>query len=1625
MPGVPVVPGPYTVHVPLPQGARWYRRHVGYLYLAWTLSTSAWYLAILDPSATNDHWWPSFATRTTQTFLGDVFNAQLRLGQTGAFSLCSDRFSMAKSYAAPATFMDVDPASPRRILQSTTSSMETAIAVMRTNTLDINIRMFAQYCWADLDRRYELSTSAGRASRCQQQYRDNAGVYLEAMLRNVDAALLTTDDFAMPLQVAVFRGIAAASSAGKAWVAAVMTHTWLSVADEVAHWRGCNLSYWRTQVTNYYQQGLQSSIVIVNALGHEQRVTIAQISFVQRPLSQWTFASGYNGFWNDLWQCEYKNCSLVRGIPPILDDWESINYGTSDNASVLISLVHNHIGSFGNLDLTLVQIPAALATLFFAVQAMQSQLRLPEVAKISVGAVPPSWRLWNATYFGGNPMCIGTSGQTFVQPPIGFYDACATESEDVYALDTAATFFAIVAMSLDKSQVADVCSLCSDGTGACTTLLTTTLTAVPDGTALAQMASSAVANLSLSMLQFASVNDTPVFLEEALFPAAFTPWTFFSWTILYDWLQGRREVYQLEGNVRSFTLPTRRHDYLALPANPLEMPQKVCLYIWYMVFYITLLLGAVIVCILVCRDRRSRASSYDLFFYNRVVGSIWIGRPLLLLRGCSALALLSTSPVVLSESGGMTKFIFEPRSLPNIMIIASEATWVSYVLVDFLLPLTGRFAKLYAPYSSSFAWSILVLWEVASPYEAIAIVGHDCDIVELGHQARCTGGTVAIGSWTHFLGGSLVTVICVLLPIAIGWVAKGRVRLATNHALVPAAADVFLSHARSFSSRLDSTTAIMTGIIPLRRKLFDIKIWLVLDRPQLANMLPQTITNPMTTTTSSRLVNPTRPNYALILRAIAGVIYTFIYVSETAMANDFIWASFGSSSHQTFLANWFSRQLQITSAAASVDVTKRAFADDSNAYNESSTTVQATVLYASMIQDEANSLANVIAERGSIADEVLYWERHSISHYVGQWQTYKTLGAIQTYSIQNAVGVQYPLMLRYSNSSLHPATQTSFKMQLPLASYFWHVTSNASLIVGRSLLRQSPHFAFANISIVSLLITNETLTAPLDPNLALVQNQIGPFGANLLLRVTCPPVLRQWYEHTHAHLMALASANETTALAFRAIGTPIALSVIPIAWMSEGLFTGGSVLCPSEKPRSVTVSSFGPSGPCALGAMEELDISNIKALMALIAVETPTINASAICVRQQGSPAACTDMLSNAAGFLRMFVAAPDSALVDLSSAAQRHVTETVSLKLVQFTDSGRFLQTPVFADEGFRVFAWSQLIDWVLGLREVVTFLGEEGSVTTISTLVHAVVSPVNPLEVPVNVALYCRYVLLYITSVLIIVAVLALAYLASNKGFLEGANLFALNRVLGLVWIGRPLLLLRGATALCLLATASVHLTQISGLYYLVAVPQAWYSTVMAAGETGWLVFILNDAFSVVTRQYTAVYATQSNLLVWAATAIWTLLSPVAYTVSIQNRCAVVALDAQLVCHAGVFAIGSTRRLLSLLGLICALLLIWFVVQRLRFPHLAPLAKRSYLLYATARYHFATDEWTHKQIYYIDQTSAVLTGLVSLRCGRVIYVLDIKSWRVFAIDATSELAEVAANPSLAHLRDAIPLKH
>ncbi|KAG9398813.1 hypothetical protein AC1031_014130 [Aphanomyces cochlioides] len=106
--------------------------------------------------------------------------------------------------------------------------------------------------------------------------------------------------------------------------------------------------------------------------------------------------------------------------------------------------------------------------------------------------------------------------------------------------------------------------------------------------------------------------------------------------------------------------------------------------------------------------------------------------------------------------------------------------------------------------------------------------------------------------------------------------------------------------------------------------------------------------------------------------------------------------------------------------------------------------------------------------------------------------------------------------------------------------------------------------------------------------------------------------------------------------------------------------------------------------------------------------------------------------------------------------------------------------------------------MDWAVANLEVISF-HDKNSLNVLTSPLYDVASLVNPLEIPVNVAFYIRYACLYVTTIIICVAVLASIYLFMNKGYVEGLNLFELNRVAGIVWIGRTFLFIRSMAAIC----------------------------------------------------------------------------------------------------------------------------------------------------------------------------------------------------------------------------------
>ncbi|OQR92404.1 hypothetical protein ACHHYP_03752 [Achlya hypogyna] len=1747
----------------------------GYLYMVFTMGCSVWYINVLKPHVGNDYWWAAFNTSGAQTFLSDWSNRQLLLNQTGTRSLVDASVVMAKDYSAPATYIDVSLAAPRTVLQGKLA-FEDVVPALRHNSLHWNTRLLVLYCWVDFARVFEVALTAGQQARCDRLYTANAARYLEPVLRNTDATDALQGPMAPPFQSAIFDAVSA-TTYGQEWLAVTLSGRWLTELNEAAFWRAHNTSVWQSSISNYYQQGLEESIVVVNALGLQQTIRIAQVPLAFRGLSLWTMVNAYIGMWNFVWSTldGATPLSLVRSAPNNIDAMNqtaNFFYIAKATAPPVTAAVVNTIGPLGDMDITLVPIPAPLAayasalraTLYDTISADASAFTalydsVPAVAQVY--PTPEAWNLPGARFVSGNIMCVSaTTTTSFAQESFGFYDACGRETPLTVALEREHAVLAALAAAPPSATA--VCALSStDSHAACMQTLTPALMAA---TALASPAgrASAVAStapLNVSLLQVIS---PATLVSQALLPATpNTAWEFFGWIMLFEWLEGLREVYAFVSDDRTVVVMSRRASPTPVSANPLELPASACQYVWAITLYVTLVINVVMVLMVLVGLRAPfQVCGYDLFKCNRVVGCTWIGRPFLFVRGVTALALFATARVDFVARGGLSRLVAEPRSLLQTMLVAGEGTWITYVVSDFFLPFTAEGANYSAPVSSFLAWLAMVLLESFAPYEATVTLDRRCTVQMVGLQASCASGRVDIGSLPRllFLLG-LNTAIVVGSLVVVGAYQHCVARLLAEprrrktHLLIPAASEGYLVHTHARHWYMDQVICVMSGMLPVSAgAVLDIKLWLIF-RIQSVYTAQSTA---KTTGIGSRAVmapvdpvtaSPPVPAYKASMRLKAGLgllymavsvftSYSFLYLSQFAMGNDFWWAYFNATGTQTYLTNWFTTNLQLLTPVADTarSLDDAAYFDASNLYNSSKTVAHVPVLYANMIQDEINALANVVAglramdgcllpwiatsycfvdwgqtwslaptaalevscrrqkpnaavylasalrnaawpsltkcwgsalqvgvfatlattrtgqqwiteleatvaAPPTVAAEVALWISTGLTTYTTQWQNYKALGVIETFGIHSAFGLEYALTLKSSNATLRLGTQTSYKMFTPLAFALELVRNNRSSLAGASLVRGSPSFGFANMTPAAVMAQNGTLPSPLGVGLALFESVVGPFGEVALRRVPCPASVKQWYEATWATLMVLITTNATTLETF-ATTLQSPNQYTPTAWPQATGYYGGNLLCNTQSSASTTsLTYFTIEGSCMPNMNDLLGVNAVAALQATLALGLSS--ASVVAIEAIGELAVdagkTAALLTAATAFLEAFLPQDNrTSLLALAATAQYAVATTHNVSYAQYvtfndtvngtaTTGPMVLVTTNFFPSGpLEYFSWLYLAEWVQGIREVVTFEGTVGTLTTISGRNAVATAPVNGMEIPVNVAVYFQRVVQYITVVLAFVAILTCLYILSSRGYIEAANLLVVNRVAGLVWIGRPLLFLRSMTAICLLSTAGLQLVQLDGYFRFQAVQTPWYTTITASGELTWLAFILNDAFSLVTLQYTPGYSSKSTLMVWAASAVWSFASPVVHTVHLARRCDVAAVDFQAICTAGYVAIGSVDRFLALNALTCGLVLMLYVLERLRHRHLPPAEDSSFFLYAAANYQFKKARWQHHGTYCIDKASAAINGLVSFEYDDRITLLDIKMWRRHTVSIARERREARNDPNLRHLLYAIPMK-
>ncbi|OQR88251.1 hypothetical protein ACHHYP_07018 [Achlya hypogyna] len=679
----------------------------------------------------------------------------------------------------------------------------------------------------------------------------------------------------------------------------------------------------------------------------------------------------------------------------------------------------------------------------------------------------------------------------------------------------------------------------------------------------------------------------------------------------------------------------------------------------------------------------------------------------------------------------------------------------------------------------------------------------------------------------------------------------------------------------------------------------------------------------------------------------------------------------------------------------------------------------------------------------SVADEVAHWRAMAIHTFVLQWQNFKTTGFTDSFYIENALGLQYPLLLSETSGSMHLRQQTSLRLYWTRA-----VASNSTRIGGASLVRDSAFYAFANATPEVLLFDNMTLVQPLNAGLTVFRQSIGPFGSVDTEYVPVPLALRQFYAAYTGALSTLLVTNADATDAYAALPPRTVIMEIPRVFTEapELVTLGGNLVCGDDCPPYQAGwgldSLFGTSNLCHAFFVEQLQPTPSTLLFSLLGFHANhvAVNSSAeshsmlpvivdstivqaICTMDAHATSSCADEYATTIDFLTLF-GSTLAALAPMAVEAEV-ATGQINVSLVQYIQNSSSMTPPyLFAipilaagDVGWPFFGWCFLAEWVTGLREVVTFAGDAGSITAMSAPTSARALTPTPGAISTSFSLVCLYGVLYVTVVLIGVASVVVVTAVVQAGRVEGLNLFFVNRIVGLVWIGRPLLLVRSLSALCLLNTSSLSLVQVHGyVTRFVSPPLVWYQTILAGAELTWGVYIANDLLSCLTQQYTALYASKSSNLTWLIAIVWTYGWPQYHHARVARVCSAINMDAALVCTSGYVQIGDWTRVCVAFAIGAVAIMVCYTAEVVRHPHVPPMEIPTLLLNAQSYYLLSLTEWSWEGDYFLDKMSAIIAGVLAVQYKNSILVLDIKTWRAFPLPTVPSRAPL-------RLRRAVPL--
>ncbi|KAF0695269.1 Aste57867_13911 [Aphanomyces stellatus] len=735
---------------------------------------------------------------------------------------------------------------------------------------------------------------------------------------------------------------------------------------------------------------------------------------------------------------------------------------------------------------------------------------LDAISDVTLTPTPPSWTLDpTLLFYRGSPFCTAGLPLPHAQQPFGFHDNCQSQEPKSVVVSSHAAVFALLAMAgaMSPQTLRDICAL-QTATSCVTSLQPSYAVATSYSNPTIQATIAVLAPLNVSLMQFAADaagNNWP-----APHPSSGgrnnVRWAFYGWVCLFEWVVGTREVVSLQGDVATLALiSTTTPTALQRRRRQKRDPRRILrcgLYHGRPLCHRVCVSCLPRLCSLGCRRRQ-------LFSFNRTVGSIWIGRPLVFLRGISAVLMLSTAQVELVTSDGHhSHFAFVPQSVVDTCVVAGVATWVAYVAVDFCLVALRRFTKVYAPLGCYLAWVILVVFELSSPVLPHVTLARHGVSQDMDGAVQCTVGLIAIGSFCR---------VGLIVVIQLTSLTRETSDRAHRGSTLARSGRHLLCRARAYKP------ATYT---------FDTKLWVFSD-DNLSTGHIKCFDHGRGTTNQAKPCVLIAVGIGYAIGAILGSI-SYLELSGVNLANDLWWAYFNMTGAHAFLAGWLNEHLVLglDNATLQLDAAKI------NTVQSVTGSVKSAINYGARCggvrrrhRESAQAIEgwksvargdSIPRTRLTVADEVHVRQSHGITAFTTQWQNFKRVGLINTYAIVNSFGLSHAFTLQSQNGSYRFAKQTMFRMYWGLASDLVAVGLNGG------------HTRASSVAAPQ----NGTVKSPLAAAFDVFQSTVGAYGTVDLVFVGCPASLALAVREILDAIRTAMSNNTMAQTAFRAIPAP-------------------------------------------------------------------------------------------------------------------------------------------------------------------------------------------------------------------------------------------------------------------------------------------------------------------------------------------------------------------------------------------------------------------------------------------------------------------------------------------------------